>query len=455
MWAFRIYLFLLVVISQGYGQTARMELTMASMQAGNASMLGTGYQYSRGLAFTNTIIARSQYFYFQEGYAISNLPIGLLYLRAEQSDRVYPTFQLTTYDQEMAPDVILNQMSSGSFNIRYELLNLQQYALKAGEYHNLIQLEPKNNALFSQVSPNPTRFDLVIPRVVSPNFINRDVTLNINQLSYYRNGFTYQVPFNSSVYHSVPVLAEFNSHSPYFNFSSPQNTIQNNYVEVSKLQLHGGKFMNNTFYRLSDAQQFLWQITDIPVGNRTQLYYGFQLSSTDLRSTFLHPGTYSTQIQLRLMDANDHRINRDQAINVHLEIQEMTEFHVSSNQVDLALNSAVAYLQGVNKDYAGHLVLSKNGPFQVTVRSNSAWLYNGPNRIPASTISIGPVGNDPRITHIEQLSYDPQTLILSSTGIIDGSYNIRYSIRPSAAHQLIHLEKGRYTGLITYSITAL
>ncbi len=455
MWVFRIIVFLSFGISVGYAQNTRMELTVAAMQAGNASILGTGYQYNRGFALTNTVLARSEYINFQEGYGISNLPIGILHLRAEQSNRVYPKFQLTTYDQEMAPDDLFNQLSSGAFNIRYEVVNLQLYALKAGEYHNLIQLIAKSNVLFSDVSPNPTRFDLIIPRVVLPNFKTRDITLNINQLAYYRNGFTYQVPISSSVYHSVPLLTEFSCQSPYFNFLSPQSPTHQKYVDVSMLQMHGGKYINNTFFRLSEVSQFLWEVSDIPVGNRTTLNYGFQINAADLKSSFMHPGNYSTQVHLQVMDEGNPIINENQVINVNLVIPEMTEFQVSSNQVELAFNSADNYLHGVNKDYAGHLVLSKNGPFQVTVRSNSAWLYNGPNRIPASTISIGPVGNDPRITAVEQLSYDPQTLILSSTGIIDGSYNIRYSIRPTAAHQLIHVEKGRYTGQITYSITAL
>ncbi len=454
---FKLLIMFLINLSLGYGQNVRMELDLAKLKVGSHSLLHTGYQYTRGLIATNKVLALSEYSYFHDEFLTSDLPVGLLRLSVEQESKIYPKIQLSTESTALTDENSSTQLKNGNFNIRYEILNLKQYALTAATYHTIIQLKAKTEALSTKVRPSPMRFDLVIPKVLEPNYVNREIKLPIDQISYYRSGFLFEVPFTTSIFHSMPIVADFNSINPSFDytFSSGSSYYENKNVEVSKLQIHGGTMVNNTYSDLSTGTKRLWAISDVPIGNSSLIYYGFKINEDYLQSSFLQPGTYKTQINIQIKDETDVNINQNQTMDVQIEIPEMTEFQLGTSSVSLELNSAENYLHGVHKDYSGHVLISKNAPFQVTVRSNLSSLYFNDSEIPVSNISIGPSSEDPRINQIAELSVEPQVLIHSGQGIIDGSYNIRYSIRPSAAHQLIHVEKGRYTGLITYSITAL
>ncbi len=434
-----------------------MELDLAKMKAGSHSILHTGYQYTRGLVATNKLLALSEYSYFHDEFLTSNLPVGLLSLSVEQESKIYPKVQLSTVSSQLTDENSSTQLKNGNFNIRYELLNLNQYALTAATYHTIIQLKAKTEAISTKVRPNPIRLDLVVPKVLEPNFVSREIKLPIDQISYYRNGFLYEVPLPALVYHSMPLVTDYNTINPNFeySFSSNSSFYNNQNIEVSKLQFHGGSSVSNTYSSLGTSTKRLWSISEIPIGNSSTIYYGFKISKDDLQASFLQPGTYKTQINIEIKDESDVNIHQNQTMDVQIEVSEMTEFQLGTSSVNLELNAAEDYLQGVHQDYPAHLVLSNNAPFQVTVKSNLGSLFFQDAEIPISFISIGPANEDMRIQQIQELSTEPQMLIHSETGIIDGSYNIRYSIRPTAAHQLIHVEKGRYTGQITYSITAL
>jgi len=134
--------------------------------------------------------------------------------------------------------------------------------------------------------------------------------------------------------------------------------------------------------------------------------------------------------------------------------------------VDLNYVTKEDYAGGVTQSRENHLTVYSTGGFQVKVNSSSAALENtntvGPNgNILANTIQIIPSAGSSAITGAQytsqSLATDQKTIVSSTTGGVDRTFNISYKGAGAEAY-LNHYVAGQnptvYSTQVTYTIVA-
>jgi len=314
--------------------------------------------------------------------------------------------------------------------------------------------------LFRRLSPAAQNFSITVPSFITPQASLTPITILVDNLSFFRspNGITGSKTV--SIASTVPYVPSIKGSSASFGFSS---TSVHNVVTSPSLNLVSTTITGvstATPKNLSSTSQPLTTTAGIAVAatNNETLTYSFTLSGANLRSGFAQAGTYTIPVLTLGWDkvnsaypTGDLSVQRSSSLEV--VVSELSEIVANQSTVNLNLNTPANYQNGISKDMAAHIRVSKTTPYNVYVRSTSAQFSNGVNHIPLNILRIGPMADETDMNTVT-LSPTSQLLINSANPVIDRDINMRYSIPASETSKLLGKPSGSYTANIIFSFVA-
>ena len=140
---------------------------------------------------------------------------------------------------------------------------------------------------------------------------------------------------------------------------------------------------------------------------------------------------------------------------VHIVLNPIQAILVNHSQVNLEYKTLENYNQGVETTMTNHLTVYSVGGFVVKVSSDGDFT-NGTNSIPSKDVIItASAGDSPDTFSQVTLSTNKNSLITSSTGGFNKSYDVKYSNKLAGdAFAYAAKEGGTYTAQVTYEIIA-
>ena len=211
---------------------------------------------------------------------------------------------------------------------------------------------------------------------------------------------------------------------------------------------------------ISSADQLLTSATGVPVvlTNKSALTSTLGISGANLSSNFVQAGTYTVPLVYTVSKTATSfpstPISKTMNSNVQVNVSNLMEVVVLNSQIDLTVNTAAKYQQGVTTTVPNQARLSSTVPYNITVKASGPNLSSsGGVNIPVGVITIEGMPGQSGITPIV-LSATPQTIITSGDPVIDRLLNLQYRIPATQTSNLLNKAAGRYDTTITYSIVA-
>ena len=140
---------------------------------------------------------------------------------------------------------------------------------------------------------------------------------------------------------------------------------------------------------------------------------------------------------------------------VNIKLNPMQAIVVNHNEVNLEYTTLENYNQGVETTITNHLTVYSVGGFVVKVSSDGDFT-NGTNSIPSKDVIItASAGDSPDTFSQVTLSTNKNSLITSTTGGFNKSYDVKYSNKLAGdAFAYAAKEGGTYKAVVTYDIAA-
>lgn len=434
-------------------QNATLQINEAALRAGQVSFNASGFQYNSLVSLLPGLQARTAGPNFSSTNSTAVVPVNRVSLTLNRMGVDYTTVMLSATEQNLF-STIIGLFSTGAFSLRYTINNLNNYAWVFGDYQTTLHLRITGINLGVSVSPTSALLNLAVPAILTPHTNPSDILLHINSLDHFRNGFTSTGLSQISMLHTVPMQFSLATTNNKFTFSNGATGIGDPNAQTSALQYGITAPQTGTTISLGTTKQKFFSVATVPNGNKTGLSPQVKIGAADLKQHFINKGVYSTTFDLQVQD-KDPSISKTTTNNLAVQVADMGELQLSSAAVDLAFTSADHYRNGVSRTLAEHITVSKTTPYQVSVRANSANFTFGSNVIPVSSLQIGPTTGETGVNTIAELSTQSQVLISSNVPQIDKKYGIRYAIPSTKTAALINKAKGKYTAVITYTLTAL
>lgn len=436
-------------------QNATLQINEAALRAGQVSFSASGFQYNSLVSLLPGLQARTAGTNFSSTNSTAVVPVNRVSLTLNRTGVDYTTVMLSATEQNLF-STIIGLFSTGAFSLRYTINNLNNYAWVFGDYQTTLHLRVTGINLGVSVTPTSALLNLAVPAILTPHTNPSDILLHINSLDHFRSGYTSSGLAQISMLHTVPVQFSLATANNKFTFSNGAMGIADPNAQTSALQYVITAPQTGTTISLGTTKQKFFSVATVPNGNRTNLSPQIKIGAADLKQHFINKGVYSTTFDLQVQDKDTNpSIAKTTTNNLTLQVADMGELQLSSAAVDLAFTSADHYRNGVSRTLAEHITVSKTTPYQVSVRANSANFSFGSNVIPVSSLQIGPATGETGVNTIAELSTQSQVLISSSVPQIDKKYGIRYAIPSTKTAALINKTKGKYTAVITYTLTAL
>jgi hypothetical protein len=331
-------------------------------------------------------------------------------------------------------------------------LSTASHSWIAGNYQTQVQ--------FERLSPAAQNFRITVPSFITPQASVTSTTILVNNLSFFRgvNGITGSKTI--SVASTVPYVPSIKGSSANFGFSttSVHNVVAAPGVNLLNTTITG--VSTATPKNLSSLSQPLTTTAGIAVAatNNETLTYNFTLSGANLRSGFAQAGTYTIPVLTFAWDKLNSAyptggLSLQRTSSLEVVVSELSEIVANQSTVNLNLNTPASYQNGISKDMAAHIRVSKTTPYNVYVRSTSVQFSNGVNQIPLNILRIGPMAGETDMNTVT-LSPTAQLLINSANPVIDRDINMRYSIPASETSKLLGKPSGSYTANIIFSFVA-
>jgi len=444
-----------LIIHNVYAQNATLTINESVLNAGATSFIANGYNYQTGLALLPTLYIKTAAGTLT-GTA-GNIPVDRFTATSVKDNTDRTTVTLGETDQVLNGSLLgLLSFSSGPFSIRYAVGSLSSYAWLAGNYSTNLNLRVASIGLGSNITPSTATLSVVVSPFISYTGNPLDITLAINSFDYFRNGYSSNAfaPINGK--HTVPLYAYVSTSASQFTFTngnanvvSPQTA-----TEVVKYQITAP--LTSNILSLNTTQQVAYGNAVIPVGNATALSQRFSVSVTDLKTSFINKGTYTTTLNYRLTNSDTNpTINSTRTANLRVVVADLLELNVNNPTVNFLFNTAEKYRNGIVVDVADHLVISATIPYAVKVKASAANFTSGSNAIPVGVLSIGSREGQAGVNTISSVANHDQLLIGNGVPTIDLPLGIKYSIPASQTDKLLNKKAGTYTTNIIYTLTAL
>jgi hypothetical protein len=383
------------------------------------------------------------------------IPIGLFTARAIESNA--PPFFLSTNDQGIASaNLGLLGLGSWSFTVEYALPNISTNAWQAGTYSVPLIYSFTGVTLGGGLTtpPNPTITVNVSP-FINPQIPPNDVELLLNDLNYFRN--TSLFPGNPTSYlHTVPLKINLKGNTTQFAFTNGYANVPSPVTSIGRVRVQTTTPAGD-ITALSTSGADILPSTAVPIGNLTSVTTQYTISPADALAGFINMGTYTTTMTLEAKDGSGGATTSGpKTLNLKVTVSDLAAININTATINLKLQTAADYKNGVYVDVPNHLVVSKTTPYTVTVKADDSNLKLGATyTIPSSILSIGPAAGQTGVNSISSLTTSPQTLVSSSMPAIDRKNSIRYSIDATKTPGLLNKTAGIYTTTVTYTVTAL
>ena len=319
-----------------------------------------------------------------------------------------------------------------------------------------------NLTLTGNITPATQPLTIVVPAYITLNtLIPATTALNVTSFAPFRTVGGISSTINNDYFTTVPTLINIRATSSAFSFSTtqPYNHLPatNNVTLMSAL-------LNGTYtgpaVNLSSSDQLLTTATGIPVivTNKRILAPTLSISGANLSTNFVQAGTYTVPIIYTVSKTAasfpSTAISKTMNSNVQVNVSNMMEVVVQNSQIDLTVNTAAKYQQGVTTTVPNQVRLSSTVPYNITVKASGPNLSSsGGVNIPVGVITIEAMPGQTGVTPIV-LSASPQTIITSGDPVIDRLLNLQYRIPATQTSNLLNKAAGRYDTTITYSIVA-
>jgi hypothetical protein len=365
----------------------------------------------------------------------------------------FPQITLSTTSQT----VITSLLSLGAAIRADYTIVTSAFPWAAGSYANTV-------VLTGGLSSNPTTLSMTItvPAYITlNNQVPSTTTLNVTSFAQFRDPAGISATVNNDYFTTVPTLFSLKANSSTFSFSTtqPYNHLPAaNNVSLMNSALTGpyaGSAIN-----LSSTDQLLTSSTGIPVllTNKSSIVSALGITGANLSSNFVQAGTYITPLVYTISKTAASfpatPISQTMSSNVQVNVSNIMEVVVLGSQIDLTVNTAAKYQQGVTTTVPNQVRLSSTVPYNITVKASGPNLSSsGGVNIPVGVITIEGMPGQTGITPIV-LSASPQTIITSGDPIIDRLLNLQYRIPATQTSNLLNKAAGRYNTTITYSIVA-
>lgn len=365
----------------------------------------------------------------------------------------FPQIVLSTTSQT----VITSLLSLGASILADYTIVTNTFPWAAGSYANTIVLS-------GGVNPNPTTLSVTVtvPAYITLNtLIPATNTLNVTSFTQFRSPAGVSSNINNDYFTTVPTLFSLKASSSTFSFSTTQP--YNNLPAASNVSLMSSALTGpyaGSAINLSSTDQLLTSATGVPVllTNKSALTSTLSISGANLSSNFVQAGTYTVPLVYTVSKTATAfpatPISKTMNSNAQVNVSNMMEAIVQNSQIDLTVNTAAKYQQGVTTTVPNQVRLSSTVPYNITVKASGPNLSSsGGVNIPVGVITIEGMPGQSGITPVV-LSSSPQVIITSGDPVIDRVLNLQYRIPATQTSNLLNKAAGRYDTTITYSIVA-
>ncbi len=343
--------------------------------------------------------------------------------------------------------------TSGPFSMRYTAPNLAAYAWLAAYYSTTLIFGVLYNSK-AQVLPGEVSFSINVPAFIAEKMDPGSITLDVNSLSFFRNQ-TISTTQSLPLWHTVPIKLALSSTSSLLDFSGGYAGVNDPHTNANKILVQR-ILPSEGSLSLSTTPQVCVTNAAVGIGNSTDVSLQFSISSAGLKTGFANMGNYATTLTLggSNADISGPATTYTKSVNLKVTVSDLAELNVTSNQIDMTLQSAADYKNGVVVDKPNHLQVSKTTPFDISVKAgNQNFISPSGDLLPVSIMSVGPTTPQTNVNTVP-LSATNQLLINGWSATIDQFFDIRYQIPPSQTHNLLNKKADVYSGTVIYTLTA-
>lgn len=439
-------------------QDARLEINEEALRNGYVYTNVGGYYYSKPSWFLPEVEMAALYPYFYDGNKVQYIPVSQVVVTLNRNQQNYSTIRLSNNPQRIIFfSSLYDNFGTGPFQMTYSMQDLGNYDWKEGGYFNPLHFKLSSDR-FGGISPHTAMLRIEVPNLLVFNVLTRDVTFRINSFDYFRKGFNSDLlsPLPTlEILHTVPIDFSIAVRNHTFEFTGGSSSVGDPNAPTSIISYAARGAMQGSTVSLQTYYQNFYPKSDVPLGNKTSLAQHVRIPASSMKSYFLNKGTYTTDLNYKMEGKGKTFVNSKNVwVKLRIEVLDMSELALSTNQVTLAFTNARHYKNGVSKDLIDHLSVSRTTPYTVTVKANSSHFSAGTKSIPVSVLELGPAAGETAVRKLS-LSTEPQVLILSSKASLDQKYSIKYSIPPSKTKELVAQAGAVFSGTITYTLTAL
>lgn len=354
------------------------------------------------------------------------------------------------------PNLNQTPWKRGTYRTSIELLGLESYKDEwwGGKTHTV------------PLSIKPSSVDLIVSIPALLNIINPNtslVNLEINNLNYFRTGYTATTPTEKSILnlqHTIPFSVKATSLMDMLTYNGKAGTnISRTPVNLIQYSIDAGNNNKSSLFNLS-ATGTPYLLNNIPKGNKTTLTASYNVSSENLKKAFMWEGTYEVNNGIKfIMDESVSNGSQGQSTATTISafkvtVSDLKEFILKDKEINLNFKTATDYMNGVKVTIPAHLRTSSTSPFNLTVKAETATfsLDGAASELPCSILQLEP---SPGKSDIQQLSVSTtaQSLISNALPVIDQDIDVTYHIPPSPL--LVPARKGAYSLKLTYSMETL
>lgn len=277
-----------------------------------------------------------------------------------------------------------NDLFSGqeTVNLSITIPNLNSYSWLPGVYTGKLNYKEKTRNFTSfaspKVSPSSSDVTVNIDAFVIPSINKTSINLIIDDLSYYRSGYnsaTKGTGATITVIHNIPYTlgVAYTTSTGNFSYTGTKGASQLIYPEISTslIRSSGEVGLPATLIR-GHGYNAVESVTIIPAGNTTVDNIDFYVSTGAMKSNFFRAGTYTGMIELPITSTTQANKSLNN-INLIFTVSELASITTGQSNVDLSFTNVADYKNGVSKTVPGQLVVSDNVPFDLTVKSSSAF----------------------------------------------------------------------------------
>ncbi|MGO3194776.1 MAG: hypothetical protein ACTIKE_12220 [Sphingobacterium sp.] len=308
------------------------------------------------------------------------------------------------------------------------------------------------------IIPGSQDFNINVPGFISLQSAIGAIRIPVNNLNSYRAVGGVSANKVTTLSTTVPYIPSVRVGTAQFNFNTTLPYNETPLSPVSAVRVGLANEPSATPVSLSASNQALTGATGIGVTTNIQsLTNTYSINAAQLNAHFLQAGTYSVPLTYtwnKLSSA--YPSGTVQAIGggtLEVIVEDLAEIVAVQQTVSVDFDDVNDYKNGVIRDVAGQLRISKTTPYSLTVRANSSAFTSGINSIPLSVLRIGPTANQVGMTTVT-LSTSAQQLIGNANPVIDRDINLRFSIPASQTQHLFGKPPGTYAADIIFGIVA-